>query len=173
MNALQLMRLKHDKLNAPVTPGSLISLVGDREYLKPPVIALVEAISRRLMIALPLAFQHTAPEDERRVNDAISAILHSDHDRFEREHPAVRFGLATSVPDHGSRDRDLVIETKYIRGSTSPSRASEGIAADLTKYSANVHILFVVYDPERAIPDDQTFCDAFEQKGRCTVQVIR
>jgi 7-cyano-7-deazaguanine synthase in queuosine biosynthesis len=173
MNALHLMRSKHDKLNAPVTPGSLISLVGDREYLKPPVMQLVEAVNRRLAIAVPLAFQHTAPEDERRVNDAISAILHSDRERFQREHPAVRFGLATTVPDHASFDGDLVIETKYIRGSTSPSRASEGIAADLTKYPEHVHILFVVYDPQRAIPDDQTFCDAFERKGRCTVHVIR
>ena len=148
MNALQQMRLRHDKLNSPVTPHSLISLVGDREYLKPPVLRLVESVHRRLAVAIPLAFQHSSPDSERQVNDAISSVLTSDREVFQREHPAVRFGLATTVPDHSSPSEDLVIETKYIRESTTPSRASEGIAADLTKYPPSIHILFLVYDPE-------------------------
>ena len=107
------------------------------------------------------------------LNDKISAILNTDRDKFAREHPAVRFGLATAIPDHSKMDNDLVIETKYLRGSTTPSRASDGMAADLTKYPPTAHILFVVYDPERAISDDQAFRSGFEDKGRCTVQVIR
>jgi hypothetical protein len=47
------------------------------------------------------------------------------------------------------------------------------MAADLIKYPPTAHILFVVYDPERAISDDQIFRNAFEEKGRCTVQIIR
>ena len=167
------MRDKHDQLEEKITKGSLLSLIAEREYLKPPVLRLVEAACERLSSAIPLAFQNNPPKDESDLNDKISAILNTDRDRFAREHPAVRFGLATAIPDHSTAEDDLVIETKYLRGSTTPSRASDGMAADLIKYPPTAHILFVVYDPERAVSDDQTFRDAFEEKGRCTVHLIR
>jgi hypothetical protein len=173
MNAIAKMREKHDRLEKKITKGSLLSLIAEREYLKPPVLRLVDAVSDRLSIAIPLAFQNNPPKDEPDLNDKISAILSAERDRFDREHPAVRFGLATAIPDHSAVEKDLVIETKYLRGSTAPSRASDGMAADLTKYPPEAHILFVVYDPERAISDDQTFRNAFEGKGRCTVLIIR
>lgn len=173
MDAVARMRAKHDRLEEKLIEGSLLALIAGREYLKPPVLRLVEVVCTRLSTAIPLAFQHADPEDERRLNDTISAILDSDREKFQREHPAVRFGLATAVPDHSSISEDLLIEAKYIRGSTTPSRASEGIAADLTKYPRDIHILFVVYDPNRGISDDKTFCQAFEDKGRCSVRIIR
>ena len=173
MNAIAKMREKHDKLETKIAKGSLLSLVAGREYLKPPVLRLVKAVCDRLSIAIPLAFQNNPPKDEPDLNDKISATLNTEHDRFEREHPAVRFGLATAIPDHSKIENDLVIETKYLRGSTTPSRASDGMAADLIKYPPTAHILFVVYDPGRAISDDHAFRSAFEQKGRCTVHIIR
>jgi REase_DpnII-MboI/Queuosine biosynthesis protein QueC len=173
MNAIVKMRDKHDRLEEKITKGSLLSLIAEREYLKPPVLRLVSAVSDRLSIAIPLTFQTNPPKDEPDLNDKISAILNTERDRFDREHPAVRFGLATAIPDHSAADEDLVIETKYLRGSTTPSRASDGMAADLIKYPPTAHILFVVYDPERAVSDDETFCHAFEEKGRCTVHVVR
>jgi hypothetical protein len=173
MKALALMRNKHDNLEASITPGSLLSLVADREYLKEPVTRLVRAICERLSTALPIAFQKNAPKDEPDLNDKISALLAGEGPRFEREHPAVRFGLATAVPDHSATAHDLVLETKYIRGNTSPSRASEGMAADLVKYPPDVRILFIVYDPHRAISDDSAFGSALEQRRECTVHIIR
>jgi 7-cyano-7-deazaguanine synthase in queuosine biosynthesis len=173
MNAIAKMRDKHDRLEEKVAKGSLLSLIGEREYLKPPVLRLVKSVCDRLSIAIPLAFQSNPPKDEPDLNDKISAILNTDRDNFSREHPAVRFGLATAIPDHSTVEDDLVIETKYLRGSTTPSKASDAMAADLTKYPPTAHILFAVYDPERAISDDQTFRSAFEDKGRCTVHIIR
>ena len=173
MNAMARMRDKHDRLEEKITKGSLLLLIAEREYLKPPVLRLVQAVCERLSVAIPLAFQTNPPKDEPDLNDKISAILNSDRDTFAREHPAVRFGLATAIPDHSAMQDDLVIETKYLRGSTTPSRASDGMAADLIKYPPTAHILFVVYDPGRAISDDQTFRNAFEDKRRRTVFIIR
>ncbi len=173
MNAIAKIREKHDRLEEKITKGSLLSLIAQREYLKPPVLRLVEAVRDRLSIAIPLAFQNNPPKDEPDLNDKISAILNTDRDKFLREHPAVRFGLATAIPDHSAAEDDLVIETKYLRGSTTPSRASDGMAADLIKYPPAAHILFIVYDPERAVSDDQTFRNALEEKGRCTVHLVR
>jgi 7-cyano-7-deazaguanine synthase in queuosine biosynthesis len=173
MNAVARMRAKHDRLEEKLAEGSLLSLIAGREYLKPPVLRLLEAVCKRLSAAIPIAFQRNAPKDEPDLNDKISSILNTDSAVFDREHPAVRFGLATAIPDHSAANEDLVIETKYLRDSTTPSRASEGMAADLIKYPSGTHILFVVYDPNRSISDDETFCRAFEEKGNCTVHIIR
>ena len=96
------------------------------------------------------------------------------HERqLKSEHPAVNFAGARVIPDHELPAADLLIEAKYIRGNTPPSRATEGMAADLTKYPQSAHILFLVYDPERAIANDTDFVGDFEGRGRCTVQLIR
>src|SRR5205085_11912911 len=152
---------------------SVLSRVAGREYLKASVDRLTEAVCSRLSGALPVAFQHNRPRNESDLNDKISAIVNADTVRFEREHPTVRFGLANAIPDHSAVGYDLVIETKYIRSGTPPSRASDGIAADLMKYPANTHILFIVYDPERAISNDAVFRDALESKRACTVHIVR
>lgn len=173
MAALERIRAKHDRLDEQIIAGSLLSLIASREYLKPPVARLVEAVCNRLSTALPLAFQTTTPTSEADLNDKISAILAAAGPKFAREHPTVQFGLAKTTADHAASMADLVIETKYLRGSTSPSRASDGIAADLTKYASGAHILFLVYDPQRSISDDATFCEAFERRGGCTVHIVR
>ncbi len=67
----------------------------------------------------------------------------------------------------------MLIESKYVRASTSPSKASEGIAADLTKYTDRCHILFFIYDPDRAISDDEGYRADIEGKGRYTVCIVR
>jgi hypothetical protein len=77
------------------------------------------------------------------------------------------------VPDHEIPNTDLLIEAKYIRGKTSPSKASEGMAADVTKYPQTSHILFLVYDPDRAISADGEFVRDFEGTDRCSVVLVR
>ena len=82
------------------------------------------------------------------------------------------FAGAGVRPDFEVNREHLLIESKYIREGTTPSRATEGMAADLTKYPQEAHILFVVYDPDRAITDRKEFKRGFESKGRCTVCVL-
>jgi 7-cyano-7-deazaguanine synthase in queuosine biosynthesis len=173
MKALACMRAKHDRVEHAIAEGSLLSLVAVREYLKAPVDRLIESVCSRLSAVLPVVFQRKRPENESDLNDKIAGVLKGEAVRFEREHPAVRFGLATAIPDHSASEHDLVIETKYVRSGTPPSRASEGMAADLVKYPNNTHILFIVYDPNRAINDDSAFREALESKRACTVHIIR
>jgi hypothetical protein len=173
MNAVAVMRTRYDRLEQKVPEGSLLSLIAGREYLKPPVLRLVEEVCKRLSLAIPIAFQRNRPADERDLNDKISSILNTDSATFAREHPAVRFGIATAVPDHSVVDRDLIIETKYLRGSTSPSKASEAMAADLIKYPVGSHILFIVYDPDRTISEDKLFSGGFQEKRDCTIHIVR
>ena len=173
MAALKRMRDVNDDPMRKVPEGSLLQLINEREYLKEPVSRLVSDVCERLRKSVPMTFQKNRPKDENDLNDKVSGILNTDRERFEREHPSVRFALAKAVADHSLNGQDLLVESKYIRASTSPSKASEGIAADLTKYPNGCHILFFVYDPDRAISDDKGYKTDIEGKGRCTVCVVR
>ncbi len=173
LKAIIRMRNIYDNPFSRIPEGSFLQMVSEREYLKEPIQRLIEAICKRLKNALPIAFQKNKPKDENDLNDKINSIIISDKEEYAREHPAVSFGLTKVIPDHSFNKYQLLIETKYIRGSTSPSKASESIAADLTKYPAESHILFIIYDPDRSIVDDEKFKRDFEKTGRCTLCVIR
>lgn len=171
--AIKRIREIYDNPFTQLTKGSLLDIINEREYLKDPVNRLVESVCKRLSDALPIAFKNNQPKDENDFNDKVSAIINTDKDKFEREHPAIRFGLAHSIPDHSWNDFELLIESKYIRKSTSPSKAAEGIAADLIKYPEYSYKLFIVYDPYRSIVNDNIFKADFEKKGNCTICIIR
>ena len=171
--AMKRMREVHENLYTPIQDNSLLSLISGREYLKDPVERLLETLSELLLPAVGKMFSNQKPKDEPDLNIKISALLDSHRIDLEREHPAISFAGGHAIPDHGSIDIGVFVEGKYIRQGTTPSRASEGIAADLTKYTQDIHILFVVYDPERAIKDDHRFKNDFEERGRCTVLLIR
>ncbi len=151
---------------------SLLGIVSEREYLKTPVEIRVREISSVLEKSIPMLFQSEKPKNEPDFNDKIQAIL-GTRGPFTREYPALQFGETVYRADH-ARD-GLVIESKYPRGKTTKSTVSEGIAADITKIPKDVAgILFIVYDPERNITDDDLFISSFEQtRSSCFVRVFR
>jgi len=168
------MREVHeDDLYQQLEVDSLLELISVREYLRNPVERLVASIGSLVVNAVPKMFSVQPPLNEPDLNLKISALLDTHKLGLIREHPAVAFAGAHAVPDHGSEENDLVIESKYIRTTTTPSKASEGMAADLTKYADRSHILFLVYDPEHAIKDGERFKSDFESKGGCTVLILR
>ena len=171
--AMKRMRDSHDDLYSVVPRDSLLGLISDREYLKDPVSLLVDRLCKLLAPAIGSMFGANPPKDEADLNMKIGTLLNSHEIDLRREHPAVSFAGGHTVPDHGGDDADILIEAKYVRGATSPSKVSDGIAADITKYPKDSHILFVVFDPERIIRDDVIFKADFESRGACTVLVAR
>jgi 7-cyano-7-deazaguanine synthase in queuosine biosynthesis len=171
--ALKEIRRHLDDLRYKVKNGSLLQLISDREYLKENPERLAGRIAAMLRESIPVAFRKVMPKNENEVNDQIDALLRANGDAFKREFPTTQFCLAKVVPDHEAKAAALLIEAKYIRKATSPSKASEGIAADITKYPEEAYILFVVYDPERAIVDDEKFKTDIQSKRDCLVAVIR
>jgi 7-cyano-7-deazaguanine synthase in queuosine biosynthesis len=171
--ALKEIRRHLDDLRYKVRNGSLLQLISDREYLKENPERLAGRIAAMLRESIPVAFRKVRPKNENEVNDQIDALLRANGDDFKREFPTTQFCLAKVVPDHEAKAAALLIEAKYIRKATSPSKASEGIAADITKYPEGAYILFVVYDPERAIVDDEKFKKDIQSKRDCLVAVIR
>jgi len=154
-------------------PNSLQAILSSKEYLEPPARLLAERITKKIANAIPIAFKSSTPSDEKEVQNQVEAILNPSKEKLRREFPHVQFALGTSVPDFSLRAPCVYIEVKYIRGKTPPSKASEGIAADCTKYPKNAFLLFLVYDPQRSISNDRTFAKSFEDQRNCMVSIIR
>ena len=167
--SLRRMRDRHENVLKPLETDCLLKVVSDREFLKAPIERLVNSIEERLESALPKTFRSQQPVNEGDLNDKIEGLLDTWRDDLLREHSAVPFAMVGVKPDFTQRRGHLLIEGKYIRGPTTPAKVTEGMAADLIKYPEEAHILFVVYDPDRAIVNRSRFKQDFESKGRCTV----
>jgi len=172
LNAIQKIKLLDNPLE-PKKNNTIHQYIDNREYLKPSIDRLKEKICQRLSIAIPEAYDHEKPKHENALNDLINAILMADRNDYEREFPYFKFSIAKTIPDHSFNDIDLLLEAKYLRKKTAKSTITDGIAADITKYPEDKHKLFVIYDPERRIPNDDNFSRDFENKPNCTIHIIR
>jgi 7-cyano-7-deazaguanine synthase in queuosine biosynthesis len=172
MQIMEAARRLNDPMIAP-KPGTLLAMLNSREYLKTPVVRLCEAVCKVLSRGLPTMFKGQKPADENDFNDKVDGLLTSHQSEFKREHPVASFARAKMVPDHLNPSEGFLIETKYIRGATTPSKVTDGLAADMFKLPPSFFKLLVVYDPERAIPDDDEFRQAFESRGNCRVLLVR
>lgn len=171
MSAATMMRNKFDDLTRPINKNSLLGIISERRYMQTPCFNRVLEIDAILKKAIPDVFQREKPKNENDFNDKLHGILNV-HDKFTREYPVLLFGLSSYRADQAQGN--LIIESKYIRGKTSPSVASEGIAADITKIPDGYGVLFVVYDPEGSILDVDQFSSAFEAKRTdCYVRIYR
>lgn len=157
----------------PQISNSFYTFIADREYFKDPIELFVEKISGKLRKAIPVAFSTTKPRNENSLNDFINSLLKSESGDYEREFPVVKFAIAKTVPDHSFSGYNLFIETKYLRGKTAKSSITDGIAADIMKYPDDTFKLFVIYDPERKISDDDVFIRDFEAKPKCKICIVR
>ena len=166
------LRMLNDPTREP-KPGTLLAMINSREYMKTPVMRLCDAVCAVLSTGLPLTFRQQRPKDEGDFNDKVDGLLNSQRAEFQREHPVASFARAKMVPDHLHPSRNILIESKYIRGGTTPSKATDGLAADLFKLPPSLFKLLVVYDPDRAIADDHEFRTAFESRGNCRVLLVR
>ncbi len=172
LKAAKVMQQKFDDLIMAYDKDSFLGMIAQRQYLKSPIQNRVSEIDELLKKAIPMMFQREKPKSENDFNDKIQGLLITQGS-FSREYPVLQFGETAYKADHAQDG--LVIESKYLRATTTPSTASEGIAADIVKIPSKVAgILFVVYDPERKIIDDDLFIASFADKRKsCYVRIYR
>lgn len=172
MRAAMQIQLKYEDLRSPIAENSFLKIISNRDYLKTPFQRRIEEIDKKLQVSIPLMFNTEKPKNENDFNDKIISLLKTADERWLREYPTIAFGI-TSYRGDGYYD-GLIIESKYIRTNTSPSKVVEGIAADITQISEEQNVFFVVYDPERRIIDDERFCNSFmKKKPNCVVKIYR
>jgi hypothetical protein len=175
LSAASKMQQKHNDLRSPVPLNSLLQILASQEYLKTPFQTRVEEIDAFLRDKIRIMFYGVKPVNENDFNDKIEALL-LGLGPFNREFPPLKFGITKYIPDH-SQD-ELLIESKYLRKSTTQGVASQGIAADITQVtqkSKRCGIFFIVYDPEIKIKNDTEFINGFQDdtRGNCFVRIYR
>ena len=155
-------------------PNSLLSFVISGAHTQESSKLFVENIGNMLAKAIPLACKSEKPKNENHLQDICSAILASADEDIQREFPYVAWSFSLSKPDFSNERTDTFIELKYIKKGHSPSKITEQIAADLTKYDANSrNVLFVVYDPDRVILDDDAFMSGIIHYPTAHMKIIR
>ena len=156
-------------------PTSLLAKVGGMEHQKTTWVQLAERIEGMLALALPkMCPPDNRPANEPRLQELCDGILAGEDEEMKREFPFVTWSFATAKPDFSSHEHNLWIEIKYVRDNTPPSKITNDIAADITKYGDNcVNVLYVVYDPEGRIKDKREFAQDIEAHKGMKVAIIR
>lgn len=164
---------KSSDVTRPVPENSLLTIIGERAYLQTDPDRFAQRICNRLREAIPTMFAKNRPVNENDFNDKVHGLLKSDADDYRREFPSLSFALAKVIPDHEYPKHHVIVESKYLRANTSPSKITDELAADLTKYPVDSQIVFAIYDPERAIRDDIVFRRDIEKIRCCRVEILR
>jgi hypothetical protein len=171
LGSLKKIQNKHEDLSKVLPHNSLLEIIANREHLKTPLLNRINEIDKKLKCSIPILFKDVQPKNEKDFNNKVQALFIHDNP-LVREYPPIKFGITEYRPDH-SKD-ELLIEAKYIRGKTTPSKITDGIAADITKAHDALGLLFIVYDPERSIVPDDDFINSFQKKrDNCYVKIYR
>lgn len=164
---------RHEDVSQPTVKESLLDIIDRRDYLKSEPERLVEKLCERLQAAIPTMFARQRPADENDFNDKVHGLIKSESNDYRREFPVVSFGLAKVIPDHEFSEHNVLIESKYLRGTTTATKITDQIAADLTKYPSSSLVLFALYDPDKSIRDDVAFARDLEKIQRCRILILR
>jgi len=148
-------QLKHHsaELAAGTLPvGCLLRSIPSKKPTR--VRAAADALVAVLRQALPKVFGE-APRNESQVQDSVAGILTAYRERFQREHPTIRFLGKNFIPDFAPQLEDLVIEVKYPTPTRPATRIREEMAADLAAFRAKgKNVLFIIYDHYRLMLDE-------------------
>jgi hypothetical protein len=160
-------------LDPGLPPSSLLALITGGQHLRPAWKRYCEEIIKILQVALPKVFKSQPPNNEARLQEVIDGMLTSFGAKQVREYPFMRWASVLTKPDWYIEALTVLIEAKFVRKGEK-RRISEEIAADITKYGANrQNVLFLVYDPDRAITDDEEFISAIEERDGMMAAILR
>jgi hypothetical protein len=136
----------------------MLNLIAGRRHLDSAWKRYAEKIAEHLRLGVPVACKTHKPKNEPHLQEICDGILKGHGSDLVREFPFLRWSSSMTKPDWSVEQLRLWVELKYVRQRTDVRRITEDIAADLTKYTSNKRrTLFVVYDPQHLIPDDDAF----------------
>jgi hypothetical protein len=155
-------------------PNSLLGFVIAGSHKRESTKVFSENICNILSKGIPTICKSKKPENERHLQEICSGLLNVARDDIHREFPFVFWSFSQLKHDFSNENIGLFIELKYIKKSQPPSKITEQIAADLTKYDINSrHVLFIIYDPERVISDDEEFISGIHHYPTAYMKIIR
>jgi len=155
----------------------LLRIVGGGEHTVDPKERCLIRLRDLLCRGLPPIFQTKPPDNERAVQDAGEGLFQASAETLHRESPQIPFAAVTTKPDFSVPRGELpplFLEFKYIKQRRALNRVQTEMTSRVTVYrQQGAWILFLVYDPDRAIADDDKFIGDFQAHEGVWVGIAR
>lgn len=174
----QVAKNSSDLVAGTLPPTCLVRLVASGQHLEDTRLRVIESLTTALARGLPPAFQGRLPTNEREVQNAAEAILQALQTGLRREVPLLPFAGIGTKPDFARLPENghgwLFVEMKYP---SSRSRVN-GIVTEITSRATvyrkqGAFVLFVTFDPQRRIVNDEQFKSECGGADGVWVEVIR
>lgn len=155
----------------------LISMLAHRRHLLNPLEVYADKIARILGVGLRINFQTEKPQKEPRLQESAQAALAAADERLRRESPMLSYSVVSTKPDFAdTRDYNslLFIELKLVTNRPKLNKIITEITSRITIYrDQGAFVLFVVYDNDDFIVDDEEFVRDLEKHDKIKVIVVR
>ncbi|MBI3757365.1 MAG: hypothetical protein HY267_05250 [Deltaproteobacteria bacterium] len=155
----------------------LLRIVCSGQHTIDPCFRYVERLRSLVCKSLPAAFQTQEARNERQVQDIGESVFQAAQEPLHRESPQIPFAAVTTKPDFSNSANGtplLFIEFKYIKARNRLNGIQTEMTSRVTVYrTQGAWVLFIVYDPKRAITDDDKFTKAFEAYEGIWVGITR
>ena len=158
-----------------INPTSMLAKIGGMEHKETTWRNLSARITELLTKGLPKSCPPgSRPHDEPELQRHCDAILSGLDTDLRREFPFVTWSIGTAKPDFSSKQHHLWVELKYVRKKSDIREITEDISSDITKYGDScANVLYVIYDPEHFIIDDDVFSGDIERHRGMIVSLVR
>ena len=166
-----------DLLAGKLSDNCLISMLAHRRHLLNPLEVYSEKIARILGVGLRIDFQTEKPKKEPRLQESAQAALAAADERLRRESPMLSYAVVSTKPDFADThhyNRLLFIELKLVTNRPKLNKIITEITSRITIYrDQGAFVLFVVYDNNDFIVNDEEFIRDLEKHGKIRVIVVR
>jgi hypothetical protein len=161
-------------IDGSVQGTSMIAMVMSQQHLVSGWRSYADRIIGILSKGVPPICQKKQPENEPRLQEIMDGLLKANEIELVREYPYMTWGSSLTKPDWSDESLGLWVEAKYARKKDGLAKISDAIAADITKYGdSQRRVLFVIYDPDRLIVDEQAFCEPIRKRPTMQVHILR
>lgn len=166
-----------DFLSGRLPGNCLISITHRLSHLAKPIDEFIERIWVALNQPLKNVFQTRRPSSEIEVQDAGKGLLDAAGNKLRRESPMLSFACVRTVPDFSNfpdLGNMLFIEFKFVNSRNRLRQIITEITSRITIYTVQgAYILFVVYDANNIILNDEEFISDLEVNDKIKVKIVR
>jgi hypothetical protein len=155
----------------------LLSIIASGQHLEDIIERFIVRLRELVCISLPPAFQTVSAENERHVQDVGESVFQAVSREIMRETPQIPYAVVSTKPDFSlirNKKSALFIEFKFVKDRSALNRIITEMTSRITVYTdQGADVLFIVYDPNRAITNDRRFIAQFEKHKEIWVGISR
>lgn len=166
-----------DIRRASLPSNCLLRIISSGEHGLDTRVRYIDRLRSLICKSLPAAFQTQPAKNERQVQDVGESVFQAAQETLHRETPQIPFGIVATKPDFSDAPKEaspLFVEFKYPKNRGRLNAIVTEMTSRVTIYTdQGAWILFVVFDPNRTISNDDQFVEAFTKHEGVWVGIAR